>query len=326
MSTKHIYFQEGHAIDYVKGLQKEYGGDIEDNKIYIERERLQIYVEAIPIFTGFELLLLNVDSPEAIVFHRTPDNNPNFIHLNVIKEGIYQQSFEQEMTQMQYGTQNGVFVYNALFPITVEVPANSNLKTIGFKFDLSIRNSIMSDALNSITTLFKEQAGVAFHTNLSQESERLLKDILHFQTLDKNRRALIVSRAIESFTILATNLEKLNSQDELHGLHIEDYSRLQSIKQELSTSFEERATVEKLAEMHGVSVSKLKRDFKTLFNCSITHYYTNAKMDEAYRRLKSGNYTVSEVGYDLGYSNLSKFSEMFKKLKGISPRDVVKIN
>ncbi|MBR8535221.1 helix-turn-helix transcriptional regulator [Carboxylicivirga sediminis] len=326
MSTKHIYFQEGHAIDYVKGLQKEYGGDIEDNKIYIERGRLRIYVEAILIFNGFELLLLNVDSPEDIVFHRTPDNNPNFIHLNVIKEGIYQQKFEQEMTQMQYGTQNGVFVYDALFPITVEIPANSNLKIIGFKFDLSIRNSIMSNALNSITTLFKEQAGVAFHTNLSQESERLLKDILHFQTLDKNRRALIVSRAIESFTILATNLEKLNSQDELHGLHIEDYSRLQSIKQKLSTSFEERATVEKLAETYGVSVSKLKRDFKTLFNCSITHYYTNAKIDEAYRRLKSGKFTVSEVGYDLGYSNLSKFSEMFKKLKGISPRDVVKIN
>lgn len=42
-------------------------------------------------------------------------------------------------------------------------------------------------------------------------------------------------------------------------------------------------------------------------------------MDEAYRRLNSGKYSVTEVGYDLGYSNLSKFSEMFKRMKGIPP-------
>jgi YesN/AraC family two-component response regulator len=30
-----------------------------------------------------------------------------------------------------------------------------------------------------------------------------------------------------------------------------------------------------------------------------------------------------EVGYDLGYQNLSKFSEMFKKVKGIPPSEVI---
>jgi len=218
-----------------------------------------------------------------------------------------------------------VFLYNALFPITVEVPANSNLKLIGFKFDISKNESVIRDALTSISQLFNENKGVAYHTNLSQESERLFKDILHYYSLERHRKALIVSRAIESFTILATNLEKLNNEDELNGLHIDDYSRLQRIKQKLLINFEHRVTVDELAESHGVSVSKLKRDFKMLFNCSITQFYTNAKMDEAYCRLKSGEYTVSEVGYDMGYSNLSKFSEMFKKVKGISPRDVIKI-
>ncbi|MCG8579119.1 MAG: AraC family transcriptional regulator [Bacteroidales bacterium] len=326
MTTKHIHFQEGKAFDYVKELHKQYGGEIEGNKINIKRGRLHIYVEAIPVFEGFEMLLLSVETPETIVLHRTPDNNPNHIHLNVIKEGGYVQTFEQESAQMQVGTQNGVFLYNALFPITVEVPANTSLKIIGFKFDLSRKESIVNDATHSIAQLFKEDVGVAYHTNLSQESERLFKDIIHFYTLDKHRTALIVSRAIESFTILATNLEKLNDNDELNGLHIDDYNRLQSVKQKLSSNFEERVTVEELAESHGVSVSKLKRDFNTLFNCSITHFYTNARMDEAYRRLKSGDYTVSEVGYDMGYSNLSKFSEMFKKIKGLSPRDVIKVS
>jgi len=325
MSTKQIHFQEGSAINYVVGLHKEYGGSIENGILNIQKGRVKIYAEAISIFEGFELMLINVDTPDEIVLHRTPDNNPNHIHLNVIKEGTYQQKFEEELTQMQFGTQNGVFLYDALFPITVEIPANSNLKLIGFKFDISFSKGVLGDAFATIAKLFSDNKGVAYHTNLSNESERLFKDIIHYHALDKHRKALIVSRAIESFTILATKLEKLNDNDELNGLHVDDYMRLQNIKKKLLSNFEERIMVDELAESHGVSVSKLKRDFKTLFNCSITTFYTNAKMDEAYRRLKSGQYTVTEVGYDMGYSNLSKFSEMFKKVKGLSPRDVVNI-
>ncbi|MCU4176894.1 helix-turn-helix domain-containing protein [Carboxylicivirga sp. N1Y90] len=326
MKTKHIHFQEGKAINYVTELQKIYGGNIEDNRLLVERGRLRIYAEIISVFDTFEIMLISVNAPENIVLHRTPDNNPDLIHLNVIKEGEYLQTFEQESAQMQSGTQNGVFLYDALFPITIEIPANTSLKIIGYKFDISHKAATLHDAFSCIHPLFKEENGVAYHTTLSQESERLFKDIIHYNTKTKHRKALIVSRAIESFTILASNLENLNNTDDLNGLHAEDYQRLQSIKLELSTNFEERITIEQLADKHGVSVSKLKRDFKTLFNCSISQFYTNAKMDEAFRRLRSGNFSVSEVGYDMGYSNLSKFSEMFKKIKGISPRDVNKLN
>ncbi len=47
------------------------------------------------------------------------------------------------------------------------------------------------------------------------------------------------------------------------------------------------------------------------------------KMDEAYNRLKSGDFSVSEVAYDLGYENPSKFTQMFKKLKGFNPSEVI---
>jgi len=49
-------------------------------------------------------------------------------------------------------------------------------------------------------------------------------------------------------------------------------------------------------------------------------------MDEAFRRLRSGDFSDMEVGYDLGYQNLSKFSKMFKKVKGISPCEVIKLS
>ena len=98
-----------------------------------------------------------------------------------------------------------------------------------------------------------------------------------------------------------------------------------ALKERLTSNLEEKFTIESLAEDFGVSSSKLKRDFKQLYDTSIYHFHTLAKMDEAFRRLKTGEYSVSEVGYDMGYQNLSKFSEMFKKIKGISPKEVIKL-
>ena len=120
-------------------------------------------------------------------------------------------------------------------------------------------------------------------------------------------------------------MKKLVDKDELNGLHIDDYERLLKIKERLLMSFEQKISIEELANDFGVSLSKLKRDFKTLFDTSVYQFYTQAKMDEAYRRLKTGEFSVSEVGYDLGYQNISKFSQMFKKVKGINPKEVVAV-
>ncbi|MBI9063022.1 MAG: helix-turn-helix transcriptional regulator [Marinilabiliaceae bacterium] len=120
-------------------------------------------------------------------------------------------------------------------------------------------------------------------------------------------------------------LKKLIADKSLNGLHVEDFKRLNSVKKKLISCFDQKITIESLAEEFGVSASKLKRDFKQLFDTTIYQFYALAKMDEAFQRLKSGQYTVTEVGYDLGYQNLSKFAEMFRKVKGISPKEVIKL-
>ena len=101
---------------------------------------------------------------------------------------------------------------------------------------------------------------------------------------------------------------------------------LNEVRKKIISNLETSYTIEELSKEFGVSPTKLKMDFKHLFGTTIYKFYNQARMDEAYRRLKSGQYSVSEVGYDLGYSSLSKFSSMFKKVHGILPNDVVKAN
>lgn len=69
-----------------------------------------------------------------------------------------------------------------------------------------------------------------------------------------------------------------------------------------------------------VSETKLKADFKSVFGCSIYRYFSNMQMDLAKQMLLGDNtLLVKNIAYDLGYSNLSSFTEAFVKRHDVLP-------
>ena len=68
-----------------------------------------------------------------------------------------------------------------------------------------------------------------------------------------------------------------------------------------------------------MSPTKLKRLFKQIFGDSIFSYYQAFRMKEAARLLKE-QFSVSEVGYQLGFTNLSHFSRVFEQHTGLKPK------
>ena len=52
----------------------------------------------------------------------------------------------------------------------------------------------------------------------------------------------------------------------------------------------------------------------------VFEYYQFMRMQEAARLLKEKRLTVSEVGYQLGFTNLSHFSRVFEQHTGMKPK------
>jgi len=75
-----------------------------------------------------------------------------------------------------------------------------------------------------------------------------------------------------------------------------------------------------LALLANMSPSKLKRLFKQIFGNSIFSYYQEFRMKEATRLLKEEKLSVSDVGYRLGFTNLSHFSRVFQEHIGMKPK------
>lgn len=78
--------------------------------------------------------------------------------------------------------------------------------------------------------------------------------------------------------------------------------------------------VEKIADMVGISRSRLFRLFKERFGMGPKEYLDGCRLRRAKELLKGNDLTVAEVGYSSGYSDPLYFSAEFKRKTGMSPK------
>lgn len=78
-------------------------------------------------------------------------------------------------------------------------------------------------------------------------------------------------------------------------------------------------SMDELATLAGLSLSTFKRKFQETFNDSPANYIRNKRMEEAQKLLVHSELSVSEICYQVGFSDLSAFTKTFKKHTGSSP-------
>jgi len=83
-------------------------------------------------------------------------------------------------------------------------------------------------------------------------------------------------------------------------------------------------TIAQLAKTIAVSESKLKTLFKAVYGLPIYEYFQKHRMEKARVMILSKEYSIKDVGYALGYVNLSNFTLAFKKQFGQLPSDLLK--
>jgi len=103
-------------------------------------------------------------------------------------------------------------------------------------------------------------------------------------------------------------------------MHIGDIKAVYAIKNKLLLHPDEQPNISGLAREAGMSEPKLRKLFRQTFGKGVFEYYQSARMVEAARLLKEKRLSVSEVGYQLGFTNLSHFSRVFEQHMGIKPK------
>jgi len=75
-----------------------------------------------------------------------------------------------------------------------------------------------------------------------------------------------------------------------------------------------------LAKACQLNEFSLKRGFKALFGVPVYGFVLQQRMAAARRALTSGEKSVSEIAYELGYAHPQHFHRVFKKYTGVTPK------
>ncbi|HEX8738292.1 MAG TPA: helix-turn-helix domain-containing protein [Pyrinomonadaceae bacterium] len=89
----------------------------------------------------------------------------------------------------------------------------------------------------------------------------------------------------------------------------------------IENNFQQRITIDALSTRFALSRRSLERRFKKATNNTVSEYIQRVKIEAAKKSFETSRKNITEVMFDVGYSDTKAFRGIFKKITGMTPFD-----
>jgi AraC-like DNA-binding protein len=155
------------------------------------------------------------------------------------------------------------------------------------------------------------------HEAMTREMERTLKLLSQINETTPLPSLLYQTRAQELIYYLFTRLLSRKTGIAL-SIDQEDVHKIYQVRASILADLSAPPKLSDLARHIGMSSTKMKQLFRQIFGDSIYNYFQVERMNEAAQLLR--DFSVSQVGYRIGFSNLSHFTRLFEKHHQMKPK------
>lgn len=191
--------------------------------------------------------------------------------------------------------------------------------TIQFDFSMSDETLFGRNPYASITRMMQEaKKGLVF------PMQAIMKVYGMLDTLSSVKDGFY---AVQQFLTILYELSRCENARTLASssyanVTVEDDSRrILKVKNYISKNYMDELRLPELASLAGMSSGAFSRFFKLHTGRNISEYIIDLRLGYAARMLVDTAKSISEIGFDCGFNNLSNFNRIFKKKKGCSPSE-----
>jgi transcriptional regulator GlxA family with amidase domain len=89
----------------------------------------------------------------------------------------------------------------------------------------------------------------------------------------------------------------------------------------IENNIQEKITIDELADLVSLGRRSFERRFKVATNNSVLEYINRVKIESAKRSFETSRKNITEVMYDVGYTDTKAFRTIFKKITGLTPAE-----
>ncbi|HAY35331.1 MAG TPA: AraC family transcriptional regulator, partial [Bacteroidetes bacterium] len=91
------------------------------------------------------------------------------------------------------------------------------------------------------------------------------------------------------------------------------------IQEFIEKNYNSKITVTELAKKFNLGRRTLERRFKKAMNNSLIQYIQRVKIEAAKNKIELENKTISEIMFEVGYSDSKSYRDIFKKITKLTP-------
>lgn len=201
------------------------------------------------------------------------------------------------------------------------IPAHVKNTSIVIAVYSDYLKELINDSGNNylIQTLVAGSESFLFEEIISSQIQDLAAEIVNANIIEPLHRLYFRSKAEQLMYLLLVELLK-RDQISIGAINNADIKTIYRVRNKILENIDEPPKLEDIVLFSGMSKSKLQVLFKQVFGNSIYNYYQSYRMRQAADMIREEHISVSEVGYRMGFSNLSHFTRMFERHIGVKPK------
>ena len=295
-------FEAGKGFHFTSAFANRFGAEVRGEQAILPESLGNGFIQEVYPDSGLSLCLHHYTLRQELILRR---------HGTGVTQVLTMKFDARRGCQVEFGTSN--FFSEVIIPPGEPINFLVVVMTRGWLLDL-LQSKGEATAMEET---IRESPSFFLYEGMTVEMEQVLKRINLIDATTKLRGLLYQIRAQELIYLL---FARLLSRERGVSLPVdpEDVKKIYEVRASILADLSVPPSLPQVARQAGMSLTKMKQLFRQTFGDSIYNYFQTERMNEAARLLKT--LSVSQVGYQIGFSNLSHFTRLFEKHHQIKPK------
>jgi len=305
-------------------LARALGATVRGRFVHIPKSKGEGYITGLAWGKDLRMMVRNYYLNEEVLLERKNELTEGQDNIIFFLSGIFAPPVQQgpgaKAIEKQVPEQANVFICMQAVSSVITMPSNTFFRSVTIVASREYLRQVFSGIHHPVVaSILEAKNNFAFESGISAEMIKTANEILH-QPIPESLESFFYKLKCEELLCYIFAVLMQREAAPMSGMHIDDIKAIYAIKSRLQSCLDEAPDIASLARKAGMSEPKMRKLFKQTFGKGVFEYYQSMRMQEAARLLKEKRLTVSEVGYRLGFTNLSHFSRVFEQHIGMKPK------
>lgn len=165
------------------------------------------------------------------------------------------------------------------------------------------------------------ERGLSIKSSTGIHVKRLMKQLFTKKDMDR----VIVLLKILQLLASSTEKEVLASAGVYNNYDEQDGKKLADIYRFTMKEYHRKIQLEEVAGIANMTTNSFCRYFKKRTRKSYVDFLTEIRIGQSKKLLQQGDLSISQISYEVGFTNLSNFNRKFKEVCSVTPTEFKKV-